>query len=68
VLLLVIGFVLGALTVSAEKAPAAAWECPAGHTCHVLLGEGAEVYVLTADGRVRLDVFGADSALVSNRP
>jgi hypothetical protein len=42
------------------------WECPAGQTCHVLLQPGSEVWLLTADGRIRLDVFGADSGLAGN--
>lgn len=56
-----------AAAVSTEGAAAGrSWVCRPGHQCHLLLEEGSEVYILTAYGRVRVEVFGGDVVMVGN--
>lgn len=67
VLWVVLVVVMAVGVVSAERtAPVGDWVCGVGQSCHLLLEEGAEVYVLTADGHVLLEVNGADSVRLEN--
>lgn len=69
-LFIVICIFILASAVAAERPapPPAGMVCPTGHTCHLLLEEGSQVFILTANGRMRVDIFGHDVGLVSNRP
>lgn len=42
------------------------YTCPANTTCHILLEEGSEAYLLTANGHAVIEVNGADSLLIGN--
>jgi hypothetical protein len=73
VALLVVGFLVGAVVSAvpseAKAAPTpmpADWVCPVGGNCHVLLMPGAEVYVLTAEGHVLIEINGDDSVRLEN--
>ena len=65
VLILLIG-VAGLAAARDTAPPPQTVECQVNQTCHLLLYPGSRVYILTADGRVDMQIYGHDSLLIEN--
>lgn len=66
VLLVLMIALIGVAPLLARDNKVMNYTCPANTTCHILLEEGSETYLLTANGHAVIEVNGHDSLLIQN--